>query len=154
MPTFLILKLATTLVVGAPFALSGLITVLHLHLTTRKMATSFKSLPVIDIAYLSDPSFSADSAEAQDLAEQFYDVFATSGFAYLINSPLSFSHDDIFSLSKQFFGLPEIEKWKMAKRTFQPSSENTYRGFVNPCSTLFLTLADKVLCIGTFQSSR
>lgn len=92
------------------------------------MATSFTSLPIVDLSPLSDPSFSPGAPQARELARQLYDVFATSGFAYLTNLPLSFTHEEVFDLSKQFFGLPDAEKWKMAKKTFARENENTYRG--------------------------
>lgn len=92
------------------------------------MATSFTSLPIVDLSPLSDPSFNPNAPPARELAKQLYDVFATSGFAYLTNLPLSFTHDEVFGLSKQFFGLPDAEKWKMAKKTFVKDNENTYRG--------------------------
>ena len=67
------------------------------------MATSFTSLPVIDLSLLNDTDVSPDSPEILKLAQQLHDVFATSGFAYLTNLPLSFSHDDVFGLGKQLF---------------------------------------------------
>lgn len=95
------------------------------------MATSFTSLPIIDLSPLRhDDVSSPPSEEARRLAAQFHDVFATSGFAYLTNLPLSFSHEDVFALSKQFFALPAEEKMRLAKRTFVKGNENTYRGYV------------------------
>ncbi len=94
------------------------------------MATSFTSLPVIDLTALNtlDVVVAPRSPETQELVKQLHDVFATSGFAYLTNLPLSFTHDDVFQLSKQFFSLPEPEKMRLAKRTFAKRNENTYRG--------------------------
>jgi isopenicillin N synthase-like dioxygenase len=93
------------------------------------MATSFTSLPIIDLGTLDDADFSLPpSPEVQALASQLHDVFATSGFAYLTHLPISFSHDDVFALSKQVFGLSVEEKMRMAKKTFAKGNENTYRG--------------------------
>lgn len=61
---------------------------------------------------------SPSESDISALGQQVYDVFATTGFAYLINAPLSFSHDDVFGMAKEFFDLPEEEKMKVAKRTF------------------------------------
>ena len=95
------------------------------------MATSFTSLPVIDLSPLKQPDvdLASPSPGILSLANELNDVFATSGFAYLANLPLSFSHDDIFELSKQFFSIPEQEKLKLAKKTFVKKNENTYRGY-------------------------
>ena len=95
------------------------------------MATSFTSLPVVDLAPLKSTAavnLTPASPEISSLANQLHDVFATSGFAYLTNLPLSFTHDDVFELSKQFFSLPEDEKMRIAKKTFMKGNENTYRG--------------------------
>ena len=94
------------------------------------MTTSFTSLPIINLGPLATADFSAPTPEILSLASQLHDVFATSGFAYLTNFPLSFSHDDVFALSKQLFGLQVEEKMRMAKKTFVKENENTYRGWV------------------------
>lgn len=91
------------------------------------MTTSFTTLPIIDLSILSTPS--SDIASLEDLSKQLYNVFATTGFAYLINSPLSFSHDDIFTLARDFFSIDAVEKMKLAKKTFVSENENTYRGY-------------------------
>ena len=94
------------------------------------MATSFTSLPVVNLSLLKATNVSAasPSGEVLSLAEQLDQVFSTSGFAYLTNVPLSFTHDEVFELSKQFFSLPERDKMRLAKRTFVKRNENTYRG--------------------------
>ena len=92
-----------------------------------KMTTSFSSLPVVDLSVLSAPSPTAE--ELKDLSTSLHDVFATTGFAYLINAPLSFSHEDVFGLARDFFNLPEPEKSQLAKKTFVKSNKNTYRGY-------------------------
>lgn len=100
------------------------------------MATSFTSLPVIDVGALKDKHqiLSSNSPEILSLAKQLSNAFATSGFAYLTNLPLSFTHDDVFGLSKQFFTLPMEEKMKLGKKSFVKGNENTYRGQVHSIS--------------------
>jgi isopenicillin N synthase-like dioxygenase len=92
------------------------------------MTTSFTSLPIVDLAPLT--SDCATEEELRALSSKLHGVFATVGFAYLINVPLSFSHDDVFGISKEFFTLPEEVKMSVAKKTFRPSNRNTYRGLV------------------------
>lgn len=83
-------------------------------------------LPVID---LSPFSFSPlDQASIYSLAEQLGKAFETEGFAYLINAPLTFSHDCIFDVAKSFFQIPQNEKLRLAKKKFRKHSKNTYRG--------------------------
>ena len=91
------------------------------------MTTSFSSLPIIDLSVLSSPSPSPD--QLVSLSKQLYSVFATTGFAYLTHAPLSFSHEDVFTLSRDFFQMSDAEKAKLAKKTFVPSNRNTYRGY-------------------------
>ncbi|KAI1265968.1 Clavaminate synthase-like protein [Xylariaceae sp. FL1019] len=92
------------------------------------MTTPFSSLPIVDLDALQDDS-PLSSSEQQRLSKQLYDVFATTGFAYLINAPLSFTHEEVFRLAKQFFGLPREEKMTLAKKTFESRNKNTYRGY-------------------------
>lgn len=98
------------------------------------MTTNFTSLPVIDLGPLCVVTSGGEQQQqpsAEDLstiAAQLCNVFETVGFAYLINYPLSFSHDDVFGIAREFFGLPLEDKMSVAKRTFRPSNENTYRG--------------------------
>lgn len=92
------------------------------------MATSFSSLPIIDLHDLSLVE-SPSPAVATKLSEQLYDVFVTTGFAYLTNAPLTFSDEDVFDLAREFFALPDEEKMSLAKGTFQPGNPNTYRGY-------------------------
>lgn len=95
------------------------------------MTTNFTSLPVIDLAPLSavkDGEFSA--VDVASIGRRLCDVFETVGFAYLVNSPLSFSHDEVFGLAREFFDLSQEEKMGVAKRTFRPDNDNTYRGCV------------------------
>ena len=51
------------------------------------------------------------------------------GFAYLINTPLSLTHSDIFTLTHDFFYISPEFKAKVAKKAFQPENSNTYRGY-------------------------
>lgn len=92
------------------------------------MSTTFSSLPIIDLAPLKRPS-GPTHTQLEDLSRQLYDVFATTGFAYLVNAPLSFRHADIFGLAREFFNLPEEEKMKLAKKSFRKENSNTYRGY-------------------------
>ena len=72
------------------------------------------------------------------LSARLHEVFATVGFAYLINAPLSFDHEDVFGMAKEFFYLPEETKMTVAKKTFRKSNTNTYRGQVKPIKTELL----------------
>jgi isopenicillin N synthase-like dioxygenase len=101
------------------------------------MATSFSSLPVVDVGALKIPNLSVE--DATSLSQQLYDVFATTGFAYLVNVPLSFDHNQIFGLAREFFALPMDEKMRLAKKSFRPSHSNTYRGY-----------ADQVICASLY----
>ena len=90
-------------------------------------------LPVIDLANL---SFSVQSASAlshfsSKLSPAFSisDAFSTTGFAYLINAPLSLTHSEIFTLAHDLFSLSHESKMKVAKKTFRSENSNTYRGY-------------------------
>lgn len=100
------------------------------------MTTTFSSLPVVDVAPLGSPSGPSTEA-ATALSQRLYEVFATTGFAYLTNVPLSFNHADVFQLSREFFALPEEEKMKLAKRSFRRDHQNTYRGSITLDHQLF-----------------
>jgi isopenicillin N synthase-like dioxygenase len=104
------------------------------------MSISFSSLPVVDVHVLrTSESPTLDTADHRKLSQKLYDVFATTGFAYLINAPLSFGHEEVFELSREFFALPLDEKMKLSKRSFRPSHTNTYRGFVDLCKDNHVT---------------
>lgn len=90
------------------------------------MTTSFTSLPIVDLSPLASDSASED--ELQDLSAKLHEVFSTVGFAYLVNAPLSFQHEDVFDIAKEFFSLPEEVKMGVAKKTFRRANKNTYRG--------------------------
>ncbi|CAI7609899.1 unnamed protein product [Penicillium pancosmium] len=92
------------------------------------MTTTFSSLPVVDVGPLGDPK-GASEGQLTALSQRLYDVFTTTGFAYLTNVPLSFNHEQVFSMSREFFALPQEEKMKLAKRSFRRSHQNTYRGY-------------------------
>ncbi|TLD11950.1 hypothetical protein E2P81_ATG10199 [Venturia nashicola] len=94
------------------------------------MTTSFSSLPIIDLKALSSPSPSPSDLLA--LSKALHDAFATTGFAYLANAPLSFNHEDVFRLASEFFSLPASEKMSLAKKTFEKANKNTYRGYFPP----------------------
>ncbi|ORX94715.1 hypothetical protein BCR34DRAFT_608181 [Clohesyomyces aquaticus] len=91
------------------------------------MATTFASLPVVDIRKLKERNVSDD--DTSSLSKQLYDVFSTTGFAYLVNLPLSFGHDEIFKVTQEFFALDLEEKMRLAKKSFSPTNTNTYRGY-------------------------
>lgn len=91
------------------------------------MTTSFTSLPIVDLAPLTSDSATEDELRA--LSSRLDEVFSTVGFAYLVNVPLTFGHEDVFNIAKSFFSLPENVKMDVAKRTFRRSNKNTYRGY-------------------------
>ena len=99
-------------------------------LPNSNMATAFSSLPIVDLSAISNHSPSRESLAA--LSQQLHDVFATTGFAYLVNSPLSFTHDDVFSLAREFFSIDPVQKMKTARKMFVQSNKNTYRGYFPP----------------------
>lgn len=64
------------------------------------MTTSFTSLPIVDLGPLA-----ADNASEQDLhrlSSLLHDAFATVGFAYLVNVPLSFLTRMSLELQRDF----------------------------------------------------
>ena len=83
-------------------------------------------LPIIDLSVLTSPHSGQD--DLGGLAKQLGKVFETEGFAYLVNVPLTFSHDEVFALAKSFFYLPQADKLRLAKKSFQRNNRNTYRG--------------------------
>jgi isopenicillin N synthase-like dioxygenase len=91
------------------------------------MSTSFSSLPVVSLSALSSPSSSPEDLAI--LGTRLDEVFSTTGFAYLTDLPLTFTHDEVFGLCNEFFGgLSMPEKMKLAKKTFVKDNVNTYRG--------------------------
>lgn len=90
------------------------------------MTTSFTSLPIVDLSPLTSDCPSEDELVA--LSSRLHEVFSTVGFAYLVNSPISFGHDEVFGMAKDFFDLPEKVKMGVAKKTFRSTNKNTYRG--------------------------
>ncbi|KAK4625783.1 uncharacterized protein CLAFUR5_06485 [Fulvia fulva] len=94
------------------------------------MTTSFASLPIVDLSILSqeDPSPSALNV----LSKKLYNVLSTTGFAYLVNSPVTYTHEEVFGLASNLFNLPDHGKWRLAKKTFNPENSNTYRGSFPP----------------------
>jgi isopenicillin N synthase-like dioxygenase len=100
------------------------------------MSTSFSSLPIVSLATLS--SAAPKPEELRALSSRLDKVFATTGFAYLTDLPLTFTHDDVFGLCADFFGhngLPIDEKMKLARKTFVKDNNNTYRGYVLPSAS-------------------
>ncbi|KUJ16875.1 putative iron/ascorbate oxidoreductase [Mollisia scopiformis] len=94
------------------------------------MSTSFSSLPVVSLSALSSPS--PDPGELTALSTRLDEAFSTTGFVYLKDLPLTFSHEDVFALCDEFFGangLSMEEKMTLAKKTFIKTNKNTYRGY-------------------------
>ena len=90
-------------------------------------------LPIIDLAGLSSSDQSAmdlsNPSSKLSTAFSISDAFSTTGFAYLINAPLSLSHSEIFTLAHDFFSISHESKMTVAKKTFQPENSNTFRGY-------------------------
>ena len=107
------------------------------------MSTNFSSLPVVDVGALKDPN--VPSEDIAQLSQKLYDVFATTGFAYLTNAPLSFDHEEIFGLSREFFAMPLDQKMKLAKKSFRPTHINTYRGCVCEIFVGLITLTESAI---------
>ena len=91
-------------------------------------------LPIIDLAPLSSPNPDPKAVAELSLAlsTAFSTAFSTTGFAYLINAPLTFSDTEIFALATSFFSLPEESKLLIAKQSFRRANPNTYRGYFPP----------------------
>ncbi|KAH6716810.1 putative iron/ascorbate oxidoreductase [Leptodontidium sp. MPI-SDFR-AT-0119] len=97
------------------------------------MSTSFSSLPIVSLAALS--SSCSQPEDLETLVSRLNEVFSTTGFAYLTDLPLTYTHDDVFGVCNEFFGpnaLSMDEKMKLAKKTFVPTNKNTYRGYFPP----------------------
>jgi isopenicillin N synthase-like dioxygenase len=67
------------------------------------MSTPFLSLPIVSLTALSCLSPSSEVLDA--VSSRLDEVFSTTGFAYLTDLPLTYSHDDVFGLCDDFFGL-------------------------------------------------
>lgn len=96
------------------------------------MSTSFSSLPLVSLSALSDPT--ATPEVLVSLSRQLDDVFSTTGFAYLTDLPLTYTHEDVFSLCDDIFGtqgFSEADKLETSKKTFVKANKNTYRGYIN-----------------------
>lgn len=105
------------------------------------MSTSFSSLPIVSLAVLSSASPRPEDFVA--LSTRLDEVFSTTGFAYLTDLPLTFSHDDVFGLCDEFFGpegLSAEEKMALAKKTFVKENNNTYRGYITHLPLAFYNL--------------
>ncbi|KAL2366674.1 hypothetical protein RJZ56_000259 [Blastomyces dermatitidis] len=92
------------------------------------MATTFPALPIVDLSPLKS-SHELGAEQQKDLASQLYNVFATTGFAYLVNHPLSFDHQVLFDISRDFFALPTEEKMKYFPMQPDLASDNLKEGF-------------------------
>ena|SRR6187402_1705428 len=101
------------------------------------MSTTFSSLPIVSLSALSSSSPTPEDLSA--LSSRLDEVFSTTGFAYLTDLPLTYTHDDVFGLCDEFFGANGVsteEKMKLAKRTFVKTNKNTYRGYSEGSSPL------------------
>ncbi|KFX89189.1 hypothetical protein V495_02805 [Pseudogymnoascus sp. VKM F-4514 (FW-929)] len=97
------------------------------------MTTSFTTLPIVSLSALSEPH--PDPTALSALSSKLNEVFSTTGFAYLVDLPLTYAHEDVFGLCDSFFssnGLTADEKMRLAKKTFVKSNTNTYRGYFPP----------------------
>lgn len=93
------------------------------------MTTSFTTLPIVSLSTLSEPH--PNPKALSELSSKLNEVFSTTGFAYLVDLPLTYTHENVFGLCESFFGskgLTEDEKMRLAKKTFVESNTNTYRG--------------------------
>lgn len=61
------------------------------------------------------------------LAAQLGKTSETEGFAYLVNIPLTFSHDRVFATAKSFFQCSQADKLRLVKKSFQRNNSNAYR---------------------------
>jgi isopenicillin N synthase-like dioxygenase len=96
------------------------------------MTTKFSTLPIISLSVLADPNPTPE--ELLPLSAQLDSVFSTTGFAYLVDLPITYSHEDVFCLCDDFFGpsgLNVSEKKELAKNSFEKENTNTYRGYVS-----------------------
>ncbi|KAI9718834.1 MAG: hypothetical protein M1828_006523 [Chrysothrix sp. TS-e1954] len=91
------------------------------------MTTTFTALPIIDLSPLSNPNPTPSSLH--QLSTDLHTAFKDVGFVYLTNAPISFSHDQIFSIASRFFSSPASAKMSLAKKMFVPTHRNTYRGY-------------------------
>ncbi|KAL9636311.1 MAG: hypothetical protein Q9164_002893 [Protoblastenia rupestris] len=85
------------------------------------------ALPIIDLAPLC--TLNPSTEVIQSLSQSLSDAFSTTGFAYLINSPISLDHTEIFALAHSFFSLSLSEKNMIAKKSFCSENSNTYHGY-------------------------
>jgi isopenicillin N synthase-like dioxygenase len=91
------------------------------------MSTAFDSLPIIDLAPLRDPQVSPETLK--ELAATVRHTFETVGFAYMVNHNVNLNHKELFNTAREFFSLPQEEKLHLAKKSFVPLNNNTYRGY-------------------------
>lgn len=101
------------------------------------MSTSFSSLPIVSLSALSSPK--QNEGQLHELSTRLDEVFSTTGFAYLTDLPLTYSHNDVFGLCDSFFGVNGVtgqEKLQIAKKTFVKGNKNTYRGHASLAYTL------------------
>jgi len=94
------------------------------------MTTAFSSLPIVDLSDLSEPSLTPNGLLR--LSEEICGAFSTTGFAYLLNAPLTYSHEDVFALARKFFEMDEEKKMSLATKIANPANHNTYRGYFPP----------------------
>lgn len=113
---------------SSPAQIESLSTLSSTEYSKPVMSTSISELPIVSLSALS--SSCPKSEDLQALASRLDEVFSTTGFAYLTDLPIPFSHDDIFQTCDEFFtGLSLREKMQLAKKTFVRNNKNTYRGY-------------------------
>jgi len=82
--------------------------------------TKLTEIPVIDVAAI----HTTDTKAIEDLAAEFYRVYSTAGFGYIVNHGISDSLvERVFSASKRFHALPRDQKMAVELNSI-------HRGFI------------------------
>jgi len=82
--------------------------------------SELNEIPVIDVAAI----HTADTQAIEDLAAEFYQVYSTAGFGYIINHGISDSLvERVFSASKRFHQMPRDQKMAVELNSI-------HRGFI------------------------
>ena len=85
------------------------------------------SLPVIDLSPLSHTTPTISTLN--QLSESLSTALSSTGFAYLLNPPLSTAPTATTALARAFFSLPLKSKYSIAKKSACRANNNTYRGY-------------------------
>lgn len=101
------------------------------RLNTKSATTSFRSIPVIDIA----PSFSGSEIDRKDVAQKIHDACTTVGFFYITGHGLEDVCVETLKLAERFFTeLPQSSKdaihMQNSKyfRGYEPASYSSVNG--------------------------